>query len=104
MRSTGILLIILGLFVGYAVVHGRLQSSSASSGSSSSDGGSSSGSRGGGGGGGGDSGTHQAIDITGQATGSVGGVYTINKAYGDMSDREKDDANAYARQIGNVSG
>jgi len=100
-RSAGIVLILLGLFVGYAVIHGRLQSSSASSGSSSSGGGSGGS---GGSGAGADSGTHQAIDITGQATGTVGGVYTINSAYGDMSDQQKDDANAFARQIGNVSG
>lgn len=59
---------------------------------------------GGGGGGGGsksgsgnapDSGTHMGIDDSGN-------IITINKSYGDMSDSEKDAANAYAHQIGNV--
>jgi len=42
-----------------------------------------------------DSGTHMGID-------SSGNIVTINKNYGDMTDAEKDAANAYAHQIGNV--
>jgi hypothetical protein len=45
---------------------------------------------------------HQAIDTTGNATGTIGNVYTINTGYGDMTDQQKDDANAYAHAIGNV--
>jgi hypothetical protein len=42
-----------------------------------------------------DSGTHMGID-------SEGNIVTINKSYGSMSDSEKDAANNYAHQIGNV--
>jgi hypothetical protein len=42
-----------------------------------------------------DSGTHMGID-------SSGAIITINSAYGDMTAAEKDAANAYARQIGNI--
>ena len=42
-----------------------------------------------------DSGTHQGMTSTGD-------VYTINKSYGDMTDQEKDDANNYAHNIGNM--
>lgn len=64
-------------------------------------------SSGGGGGGGGsskggsgsgnasDSGTHMGID-------SSGNIITINSSYGSMSNEQKDAANAYAHQIGNV--
>lgn len=63
----------------------------------------SSGGGGGGGGGGGnkgssnapDSGTHMGID-------SNGNIITINKDYGSMSASEKDAANNFAHQIGNV--
>lgn len=58
-------------------------------------GGGGSGSTGGGGGGGQDSGSHQGID-------SSGNVITIDKNYGDMSDAEKDAANKYAHEIGNL--
>lgn len=101
MRSAGVLLIVAGAFVVYAVVHGHLASPQSSPASSSP----------GGGTGGGtkpsatpDSGSHQAIDLTGAATGAIGTVYTIASNYGDMSDQQKDDANAYAHQVGNVSG
>ena len=43
----------------------------------------------------GDSGSHMGIDANGN-------VYTIAKPYGSMSDQEKDDANKYAHQVGNV--
>ena len=101
MRSAGILAIVAGAFVLYAVVHGKL----ASPGSQSS------GSGGGGGGGGGsgskpqqqaDSGSHQAIDLTGAVTGAAGAIYTVASTYGGASDQQKDDMNAYAHQIGNV--
>lgn len=49
----------------------------------------------GGGGGGTDSGSHMGIDANGN-------VYEIPKNYGDMSDQEKDDANDYAHNIGNL--
>jgi hypothetical protein len=94
-RSAGILLIVAGAFVLYAVVHGKLGSPAQASGSSSGGGGS-------GGSGGTDSGTHQAIDLTGAATGTVGSVYTISSTYGAGSDQAKDDMNAFAHQIGNV--
>jgi len=42
-----------------------------------------------------DSGTHMGIDPSGN-------IITINSSYGNMSDSEKDAANAYAHQIGNV--
>jgi hypothetical protein len=83
----------------YQVLHSRLASSPSSSDSQSSGGGGGGSS---GGGGGGDSGSHQGIDLTGAATGTIGGVYTINSDYGSMSDQQKDDANAFARNIGNV--
>lgn len=41
-----------------------------------------------------DSGSHMGLD-------SSGNVVTIDKTYGDMSDAEKDAANAYAHAIGN---
>lgn len=103
MRSAGILLIAAGAFVLYAVVHGHLASPASSSASSSSgSGGGGGGSSGGGGGA--DSGSHQGVDLTGAVTGAVGTVYTIASNYGDMTDQQKDDANAYAHQIGNVGG
>ena len=43
-----------------------------------------------------DSGTHMGI-------GPDGSIITINKPYSDMSDAEKDAANAYAHSIGNVT-
>lgn len=104
MRSAGILLIVAGAFVLYAVVHGHLASPASSSASSSSASGGGGGGGGSGGGGGADSGSHQGIDLTGAVTGAVGTVYTIASNYGDMTDQQKDDANAYAHQIGNVSG
>jgi len=42
-----------------------------------------------------DSGTHMGID-------SSGNIITINSSYGDMTPSQKDAANAYAHQIGNV--
>lgn len=42
-----------------------------------------------------DSGTHMGIDPSGN-------IITINSDYGSMSDSQKDAANAYAHQIGNV--
>lgn len=44
-----------------------------------------------------DSGTHMGID-------SNGNIVTINKTYADMTAAEKDAANTFAHQIGNVSG
>jgi len=43
-----------------------------------------------------DSGTHQAMD-------AQGNVYTINSAYGDMTDAQKGDANRYANTVGNFA-
>jgi hypothetical protein len=42
-----------------------------------------------------DSGTHMGID-------SNGNIVTINSTYGDMTAAQKDAANAYAHQIGNI--
>lgn len=42
-----------------------------------------------------DSGTHMGID-------SNGNIITINSDYGSMTNEQKDAANAYAHQIGNV--
>lgn len=42
-----------------------------------------------------DSGTHMGIDPS-------GAIVVINKAYADMTGAEKDAANAYAHQIGNI--
>jgi len=42
-----------------------------------------------------DSGTHMGID-------SSGNIITINSSYGDMTPDQKDAANAFAHQIGNV--
>lgn len=42
-----------------------------------------------------DSGSHMGID-------SSGNIVTIDKPYGSMTDSEKDAANNYAHQIGNV--
>lgn len=42
-----------------------------------------------------DSGTHMGID-------SSGAIITINSSYGNMTNEQKDAANAYAHQIGNV--
>lgn len=97
MRSAGILLIVAGAFVLYAVVHGHLASpaQSSSDSSSSSSGKSGSGNTP-------DSGTHQGIDLTGLVTGAAGTVYTIAAGYADMTPQQQDDANAYAHQIGNV--
>jgi hypothetical protein len=89
LQTVGIVLILSGAFLIYSVLHSRSQSGSSSS------------STGGGSGGGGEQ--HQGIDLTGMATGVVGSIYTIFSSYGSMSDQQKDDANAYARQIGNVS-
>lgn len=43
-----------------------------------------------------DSGTHMGID-------SSGNIITINNSYANMTAAEKDAANAYAHQIGNVN-
>jgi hypothetical protein len=102
-RSAGILLIVAAAFVVYAVVHGRLAPPAPSSSASS-----------GGGGGGGsssaakggsaqpDSGTHQAVDLTGSSTGTVGAIYTVSSTYGAASAQDQDNMNAFAHQIGNV--
>jgi hypothetical protein len=42
-----------------------------------------------------DSGTHMGID-------SSGNIITINSAYGNMTPEQKDAANNYAHQIGNI--
>ncbi len=101
MRTGGLLLIAAGAVLVYWVLRAGLKSEVSSSGSSSSSGGGS-----GGGsshsGSGSDSGVHQGIDITGGETGTMGNVYTINSSYGNMTDQQKDDANAYAHAIGNV--
>lgn len=100
MQSVGILLIVVGAFVLYAVVHGRL-APPVSSGSGSSGGGGGGGSKSGGGS---DSGSHQAIDLTGKATGTVGSVYTVSSTYGGASAQQQDDMNAFANQVGNLFG
>lgn len=112
MKSVGILVAVAGVFVIYAVVHGRAgspPSSPSSSGSSSS----------GGGGGtsfnpasaaawsigpGGQGGAFTATDTTGAVTGAVGGVYTISgKSYADLTPQQRDDANYYAQHTGNLA-
>lgn len=99
MQTVGVLLILCGAYLIYETLHSRTgsqqSSSSASSGGGGSGGTSSSTSTA-------DSGKHQGIDLTGAITGAVGSVYTIDAPYGGMTDQQKDDANAYARQIGNV--
>lgn len=101
MRTGGILLIVAGAALVYWVLRAGVGSAGSSSGSSSSSGG---------GGGGGsssssssstDSGTHQAIDTSGTETGTVGGVYTVNSTYGQATDQQKDDMNAFAHAMGN---
>lgn len=89
MRSAGIVLILSGAFLIYAVVHSKLasQQPQPSPPSGSGDGSS-------GGDGGGDIGTHQGLNAEGI-------VYTISKAYKDMTDTEKDDANRFAHAMGN---
>ena len=67
---------------------------SSSGGNSSSSGGTSTGS---GSGNAPDSGTHMGIDPNGN-------IITINSPYGSMTPAEQDAANAYAHQIGNISG
>jgi hypothetical protein len=101
LQTIGIVLILCGAYLIYETLHSRMGSVQSSSSSSA----------GGGGSGGGsssssssstDSGSHQAIDLTGAATGSVGSVYTVSSTYGDASGQQQDDMNAYAHQIGNV--
>jgi hypothetical protein len=99
-----VLLIVSGIFILYAVVHGKLAPSPSSSASSGSGGGGGGSGGSGGGGGQADSGSHSAIDLTGTATGTVGQVYTVSSTYGGATDQQKDDMNAYAHQVGNVSG
>jgi hypothetical protein len=103
-KSVSIVLIISGVFIAYAVVHGRLGSSSSSSGSSSSVGG------GGGGsprpgsdlakallpGPGGEGGVFQAIDQSGTVTGTPGATYTLGGSYASLTDSQKGDVNAWA--------
>lgn len=61
------------------------------------------GSGGGGGGGGGNKGSANAPDSgTHMGIAPDGSIITINKDYGSMSDSEKDAANNYAHQIGNI--
>jgi len=99
LQTIGVLLILCGAYLIYETLHSRTGSSSSSDSSSS-----------GGGGSGGvkpssstaDSGQHQAIDLTGAITGAVGGVYTVDATYGNATDQQRDDMNAYAHQIGNV--
>lgn len=45
---------------------------------------------------------HQAIDMSGTETGTVGAVYTVNSSYASATDQQRDDMNAYAHAIGNV--
>lgn len=105
MRTGGLLLIGAGAVLIYWVLRAGLGSSGSSSGSSSSGGGGSGGSSSGSSSSGStDSGTHQAIDTSGTETGTVGNVYTVNSTYGAATDQQRDDMNAYAHAIGNVSG
>jgi len=100
-RTGGLLLIAAGAVLVYWVLRAGLKSEQSSSGSSSSSGGGSGGGHSGSSGQA-DSGVHQAIDTTGNETGTMGNVYTVNSSYGDASDQQKDDMNAYAHAIGNV--
>lgn len=112
MKSLGILLVVGGVFVVYAVVHGKVgspQPSPSSSASASS----------GGGGGtpfnpassaawkigpGGLGGDFAAIDTTGTVTGAVGGHYSISgKSYADLTPQQRDDANAFAQHPTNAA-
>jgi hypothetical protein len=101
LQTIGIVLILCGAYLIYETLHSRMGSAQ-SSGSSSSGGGGSAGGSSSSSSSQPDSGQHQAIDLTGGVTGNVGGVYTINTPYGGMTDQQKDDANAFAHQIGNV--
>jgi hypothetical protein len=102
MRTGGLLLVAAGAVLIYWVLRAGLKSELSSSPSSSSSGG------GGGGGssGGGanpssaDIGTHQAIDTTGTQTGTIGAVYTVNSTYGDATDQQQGDMNAFAHASG----
>jgi hypothetical protein len=100
MRTGGLLLIGAGAVLIYWVIRSGLRSSAPSSASSSSSGPSASSSSSSSSGA--DSGTHQAVDTTGTETGTVGSVYTVNATYGNASDQQKDDMNAFAHAIGNV--
>jgi len=107
MRTGGILLVAAGAVLIYWVLRAGLKSEQSSSPSSSSSGG----------GGGktgyyvdqldangnpisGDIGTHQAIDTTGTQNGTMGAVYTVNSTYGDASDQQQCDMNAFAHASG----
>jgi len=99
MKTGAIFLVAAGGVLLYWVLRSGLKSFTASSSQSSSGG------AGGGGGGSSssstpDSGSHQAIDVTGTQTGTVGGVYTVNSTYGQASDQQKDDMNAFAHATG----
>jgi hypothetical protein len=100
MRTGGLLLIGAGAVLIYWVIRSGLKPLPSSSASSSSHGGSGA-SGSGSNQGSTDSGSHQAIDTTGTMTGTVGGVYTVSSTYGEASDQQKDDMNAYAHAIGN---
>lgn len=102
MRSAGIVLILSAVFLLYVVIRGRqsLSEPSVSVSSSSGPGGALEAARQVAA----DIGQHQAIDLTGEATGAVGSIYSIDATYANMTDQQKDNANAFARQIGNVAG
>lgn len=103
MQTVGIVLILCGAYLIYETLRSRLASQPASS-SSSPGGGTSGGANPSSSATSTDSGQHQALDLTGAVTGNVGNVYTVDSTYGNATDQQKDDMNAYARQIGNVGG
>lgn len=100
MRTGGLLLIAGGAVLIYWVLRAGLKSEQSSSASSSSSGGGSGGSKSSASAQA-DSGVHMALDTTGNVTGTMGEVYTVNSSYGSASDQAKDDMNAYAHAIGN---
>jgi hypothetical protein len=98
MKTGALVLIGIGAFIVYRVFRSGLGTISSSSSSDSSQSGTSGGtsSTNGQGSSTPDIGTHEAIDSTGDVTGTAGSVYTINQPYATMSDQQKDDANAFA--------
>lgn len=98
MKTGAILLIAGGAVLIYWVLRSGLSSEQSSSDSSSSSGDGSGGTRSSSSSS--DIGTHSAIDTSGTETGTVGNVYTVNSSYGDATDQQKDDMNAFAHASG----